>query len=381
VAQTKEGEQATIPALDGVRGVAILLVFTVHYAVAWTMLFPAAANDANATGLFADMAFSLGNAGVDLFMALSGYLIYDHLMRKPQGFAPYFRRRARRIFPPYLVVLAIYVGLMLLDPAKSKLPAQFAGAVIYIVECALLIPGFFGRPPIVGIAWSLTYEMLFYLLLPLLIFTTGLRRRGFFTRLTCLLLVATGLLLFAYHVQFHERTVMFISGMVVREVLVRCRYALPRPRLTEGVAIAGVCVAVGYMALWRGPMPFTNVEFPQSFWRALVLATAFPAMIATSLGVNGIFRAVFEFRPFRRLGEVSYSFYLLHNLTMRVALAWLIPHVTPAMAGGFYFLAMPMAFLVCLVPGLVLYALIERPFSLRRPVGFDLRAHNAAIAS
>src|ERR1700744_1963660 len=97
-----------IASLEGLRGVAVGLVFMVHYAVAWTLVFPQAANDSTATGVAADIAFSLGNAGVDLFMALSGYLIYDHLASRPQRFTGYLGRRMRRIFPAYLVVLAIY---------------------------------------------------------------------------------------------------------------------------------------------------------------------------------------------------------------------------------------------------------------------------------
>jgi peptidoglycan/LPS O-acetylase OafA/YrhL len=377
-ATSRVGAAPMIAALDGVRGVAVLLVFAVHYTVAWTLLFPHAATDATGTGLIADIVFSLGNAGVDLFMCLSGYLIYDHLMRKPQRFGAYFGRRARRIFPPYLVVLAIYVVLMLIDPHKSKLPADTVAAVIYIVECALLVPAFFGHEPIVGIAWSLTYEMLFYLLLPLLIVVTGLRQRGFGTRLVVLAAVALAILVYGWHVQFHERTVMFVAGMVARECLLRWSYAFPRPRVFEGLAIAALCIALAYMAFWRGGQPFTNPGFPHSFDRALFLAVGFSALLAAALGVGGVSRAFLEFGPFRWLGEVSYSFYLLHNLTMRVMIGFLSRHVAEGVADRFYFLAAPACFVLCLLPGLTLYILVERPFSLRRPVGF-LRQRGHAL--
>jgi exopolysaccharide production protein ExoZ len=357
-----------IASLEGLRGLAIALVFMVHYAVAWTMIFPHAADDSTFTGLFADMAFSVGNSGVDLFMALSGYLIYDHLMLRPQTFAAYLGRRVRRIFPTYLVVLSIYVMLMLLDPAKSKLPTNAAAAMAYVTECALLIPSFFGHEPIVGIAWSLTYEIAFYLLLPLVILATGLRQRSWHIRVIILLCVAAVIVLATTSIGHHERVIMFVGGMLAREILVRWRYAFPRPVLVEVSLLAVVILAVIYMALTRGPLAFTYPDPPQSIVRSLVLTVAFPAVLIASLGVHGVCRRLFEFQPLRLFGEFSYSFYLVHNLTIRIGLPLVMAHVSSGIPSRFYWLAMPATFAVCAVAGLGLYAVIERPLSLRQPV-------------
>jgi exopolysaccharide production protein ExoZ len=376
MAEIQDAGQAKIAALEGMRGMAILLVLMVHYAVAWTILFPQAAHDTTSTGLMADIIFSLGNSGVDLFMALSGYLIYDHLMTRPQPFITYFGRRVRRIFPAYLAVLSVYVVLMLMTPSKSKLPLEPIDAIIYIIECALLIPAFFGKDPIVGISWSLTFEILFYLLLPLLIFTTGQRRRGWLARVVILCCVGGLIALVAQIVggqSGQERFIMFVGGMLAREALVRCSYKFPRPILVESLALLTLMVALAYMAYWRGPEPFVYPLFPQAFHRSLILCIAFSAMLAGSLGVHGICRRVFEFTPLRLLGEVSFSFYLVHNLAMRITIGAVAPCVTPGMADTFYWLAMPFAFILCLIPGLLLYVLIERPISLRRPIMFRLQ--------
>ncbi len=363
---TQSGAQPKIPSLDGVRGLAIALVFFVHYSVAWTMLFPAAANDATLTGVIADAAFSVGNAGVDLFICLSGYLIYDHLMRKPQRLRTYLARRARRIFPPYLVVLCIYVLLMLIDPRKSKLPANPLHAVAYILECALLIPNFFGHEPIVGIAWSLTYEMLFYLVLPLMIFAGRLRSRSPMTRTAMLLGLSALVLAITWRVQFYERIVMFAGGMIARDTLVYWKYRLPRPRIVEVLACAAVALALGYMAAFRGAVPFTNPVFPQTYHRAVFLFVGFSSILAVTLGTKGVLRRIFEFAPLRRLGEVSYSFYLLHNLVMRIALGFLMPRVAVGIATPAFWLAMPIAFALCLGSGLIFFCAVEFPFSVRR---------------
>ena len=93
---------AHLPALDGVRGVAVLAVIGSH-------IFPG-----NAQGAFTrSVRFFLGygSTGVDLFFVLSGFLItgilYDSL-HDPQYFRKFYARRILRIFPLYYAVLAVY---------------------------------------------------------------------------------------------------------------------------------------------------------------------------------------------------------------------------------------------------------------------------------
>lgn len=381
MAQIDGSAQPKIAALEGIRGAAILLVFFVHYAVAWTLVFPNAANLGTVTGRVADFAFLVGNSGVDLFMALSGYLIYDHFMNRPQRLPVYMGRRVRRIFPAYLCVLAVYVALMLIDPARSKLGSDPLAIVTYVLECALLIPGFFGREPIVGIAWSLTYEILFYLLLPALVLGIGLRGRSQGLRVCVLLAVAALVLTCTWFVGFHERVVMFVGGMLAREVLVFVRYRFSRGKLVEAGALVLLVVAFVTMALLTASVPFRYPEFPNAFYRAVVILVAFSAVLAASLGADGLFRRVFEWGPLRSLGEVSYSFYLTHNLTMRIVMPVAIAVADPSAAGVSYWLFMPITFLVCLGPGLVLYALVERPISLRQPLRFRMTRPSIAASS
>jgi len=367
-----------IASLDGMRGLAVLLVLLVHYSVAWTLLFPQAANEATFTRLMADVAFSLGNAGVDLFMVMSGYLIYDHLMIRPQPFPVYFGRRVRRIFPTYLVVLAIYVVLMLIQPEKSKLPHDPIEAIIYIIQCALLIPIFFGKEPIVGIAWSLTYEILFYLALPLLIYVTGMRYRNWSTRIAILASIAVLISCITYAAEAHERIIMFVGGMLARESLVRRSYRFSRPRLMEGAALLIFVISIGFIAYWRGPSSFVYPEYPEALGRSYLLFIGFSTLLLATLGTDGICRRIFEWVPLGLIGEISFSFYLTHNLTMRIVIGFLLPHVSSSIAEMFFWLALPFTFVLCLIPGLAIYMLVELPLSLQRPTMISFKKQKKA---
>src|SRR6201999_1115975 len=84
-----------IASLDGLRGIAVLLVFTWHYLPATHSFFP-------------------GWTGVDLFFVLSGYLITQRLMatrQTPNYFSHFYRNRALRIFPLYYTFV---IGFLLL---------------------------------------------------------------------------------------------------------------------------------------------------------------------------------------------------------------------------------------------------------------------------
>jgi peptidoglycan/LPS O-acetylase OafA/YrhL len=93
---------ARVPELDGLRGIAILLVLLFHFTPTAGPLF------------FLAHVFQAGWIGVDLFFVLSGYLITGILVDSV-GRAHYYRnfiiRRALRIFPMYYACLALYAVL------------------------------------------------------------------------------------------------------------------------------------------------------------------------------------------------------------------------------------------------------------------------------
>ena len=159
------GGQENIRCLEGLRGFAVLLVFFVHYIV----LGASALQDGTWTSRLAIGIHNIGHTGVDLFFVLSGYLIYGSLIHKPKPFRTYFGRRIERIYPTFLVVLGIYLILSFMFPEQSKLPSDPLQAILYLVQNLLLLPGIFPIIPIIAVSWSLSYEMFYYLFIPLVI--------------------------------------------------------------------------------------------------------------------------------------------------------------------------------------------------------------------
>ena len=160
-----------VAALDGLRGLAILLIVFYHYFHVDAQ-FPArtlAAYLSSATLLFW--------SGVDLFFVLSGFLIGGILLdarESPMYFRTFYTRRAYRILPLYAVVIALYWLTFPLYPAQ---PLQ-APAFTYLTLTQNIWVALGGTlfSPWLRATWSLAVEEQFYLAVPLVIRKVSVRR-------------------------------------------------------------------------------------------------------------------------------------------------------------------------------------------------------------
>ena len=163
-------EDASIEAL---RGFAALMVVVVHYA---HFLAPAVG------------PWGFASTGVDLFFVLSGYVFGPYFFGRPLAWGPHLVRRVFRLYPLYLLALALYVVLKLPDPAATR---YLADHLLMAHTLRSMEIAFFYNPAF----WSLPPEVEFYLVLPLV--AALLRGRGFAVLLAAaagshLLLVAMG---------------------------------------------------------------------------------------------------------------------------------------------------------------------------------------------
>ena len=157
------------PGLDGVRGLAILLVLAVHFV-----------GNASPVTWGERLAVKLGNygvLGVDLFFVLSGFLITGLLLDSkgaPHYFRNFYARRTLRIFPLYYFVLA---ALFVVLPAVGTIPPALEEARRHQVWLWTYTANFFLAAKAswaltyVSHFWSLAIEEHFYLLWPLVVFS------------------------------------------------------------------------------------------------------------------------------------------------------------------------------------------------------------------
>jgi exopolysaccharide production protein ExoZ len=168
---SRGGGAHNVRPMEGLRGFAVFLVFLVHYV---TLVKPWIATESSLLA-FSSTLHTIGNTGVDLFFVLSGYLIYGSLISRPQNFVRFMSRRVERIYPAFIAVFIIYVLLSFNFPAENKIPIPAYEGMIYLVQNFLLLPGLFPIEPMITVAWSLSYEMFYYLAIPLVIVIFRLR--------------------------------------------------------------------------------------------------------------------------------------------------------------------------------------------------------------
>src|SRR5207249_4936591 len=112
-------------------------------------------------------------------------------------------------------VLVLYLLLSVAFPAESKLPALWSDSLVYILQNVLLLPGLFDIPPIIVVAWSLSYEFFFYLLTPLLLtflFMHSWPRPG---RIVFFLLAAAIGFVYCYFQDGPIRLFLFFAGIIL----------------------------------------------------------------------------------------------------------------------------------------------------------------------
>lgn len=229
----------------------------------------------------------------------------------------------------------------------------------------------------ITVAWSLSYELFYYLALPTLVALTGMRawrrrtRVAFFGGL--LVLFAATWLAGGWLAQ-HGRLSMFVAGIVVYEVL---RTDLLQKHATRGgekiVALAaGSSMVLMYLlqvhhhaVSW---LPFVSEQ--SGSYQVIALFVGFLGFITFCIGFNGRLARLFAWTPIRWMGNISYSYYLIHGLTLK-ALAMVSTRVLHPNGHQpwFFWPMLVVCFFATLASSAVLFLNVERPMMQRLTEG------------
>ena len=355
-----------LPELEGLRGVAIVVVLLYHCEGA-ACLF------AGPTGLACSSSplalLGAGHTGVSLFLVLSAFLLslplFQQAMRgETVSLRQFYRRRALRILPLYWGVLV--VGL-LLAPSVETLLGTLQYAFFLHGLWPVTAPGMHAH-----VAWSLATEVQFYAVLPLL-FVLG---RRLAIPLAVALAVTYALLMtgafgsagWRVGHSIVGRSPLFLCGIGAAWVYARFgqRLSASRPLALAGDAILIVCfvalelllrtVIRGGYAAWEAPpwVAWHAVEGP--LWALVVLL-----VVSAPLRLRALFR-----RPaLMWLGVMSYSIYLLHWPFLLWAGRFV--HSPLVLATGGTVLPPTLALVAVVVAfSPLVYRFVERPFLLRK---------------
>ena len=283
--------------------------------------------------------------GVELFFCISGFVICGTLRRASNPSA-FLEDRVIRIFPALWASILVIAGIGLMTGWGEFAELDAATLSWWLPVNLLALPGILPVEPLHPAAWSLSYEMCFYLACGAL-WSLRLRQRKRAVWVTAVLM--------ALMLAFYPRGIFLLSGVLVAEGMLERRWI-------AALARAPLVWLVIFLASWREIQMLTlprhiimttfldwagDVRLPLAMLGFVAATLAF-AGIAAGHGALGRFLCV---RPMQYMGTISYSFYLWHPIIMS-GVKLIMRHYGLAGAAGsgaqalFLVLALPPSLLV-----------------------------------
>lgn len=326
------------PALDGVRGIACLLVLGAHLVISETNVFTAG-----------------GGAGVTVFFTLSGFLITALLLEERERtgrtrLRAFYLRRARRLLPALVVYVAVVLALALLIGAWYANLRDALWSLLYVSNWQLAA----GEPlGALSHTWSLSIEEQFYVVWPLVLIVV-MRRAS-----ETLLLVVTlaGVAASAYQSitlwddSLGVNRMYFGSDTRANAILLGCAAAMVARRLGAGRGRPRIATTLVLAAI---PLGFVTRLVDIYVWMPLAVAALTAAALV--LGTRGTWTGWLTHPALRWIGQRSYGLYLWHYAA-----------VTALAGQGLSWFAWSPAYIaLTFVAAMLSWRFVEQPFLSKR---------------
>lgn len=332
-------------AIDGLRGFLALSVFVFHLIVTHRFI---------ETGIWnvpsSRFYALLGPVAVSLFFMITGFLFWGKMLRvngRPRWRELYIGRLFR-IGPMYLfvVLMMLYIvfartGFHLHEPAGIVAGSVLQWLALGAIDTQPDVNGYQATHVLAGVTWTIWYEWAFYAsLMATAYFARGKTHLLFVLGTLALCLAGKALL----GVDAMGFAVLFLSGMAVASLLHEDMKLRISQNLSSAIALA--CLVVIFATLHSGYGTFTAMLLAVFFYLVCSGATIFGLLTTT---------------PAQRLGNISYSLYLMQGLVLTLVFA-IDPIRNFAMASPQNYWAIGIVCACVLLLGAAIgYAFMERP--------------------
>lgn len=287
--------------LQYLRGIAALMVVFIHAKVAVNHFVP------STRLILPDQGFvQFGKYGVDIFFVISGMVMYITIgkcMRSDRGIGDFIIKRLIRVAPAFWMSLLLYaIALMVTGKIPDDAFRKFVTSAMF-----LFYPSeSWKAETIYAISWTLNFEVYFYMSLALMCCIFGKYGRVATGVLFCtytFLFYNWGSLNFIQRLFFSPIHLEFIFGMI-------CGYVYQK-KILQNIKLSVLCFAVGLFLIVG-----TNV------WGVgdeRIIYVGVPSLLCVLGAINISFNEKsFVHKALMKLGDASYSIYLIHTISFIV---------------------------------------------------------------
>jgi exopolysaccharide production protein ExoZ len=349
------GESERFTSMEGLRAYAAFLIFLVHYFGEYAQkVLKLDLNEirlAESPTAFTALIYYLHNSqyGVDIFFFLSGFLIYRIITRNNFSYFDFVRDRALRIYPAFGVSLLIYAYTDILASNGSLNLLQFVGNLLFLNGVPSL-----NVEPYNYVTWTLFYEFAFYLTFPAILLFP--RDNG---RVRPWRVLESGIVFLSivFFKLFRDigfefvRFAMFFGG-----ALMACYTQEQLKRLVA--RIPDIAVLILYLA---STLFFSYVN-SWLYFVPIFLFTTF-LLASKALYDKGLLHWIFSLTFMRYMGNISYSFYLMHRLAIWLVMESSVLHLFEGSEGWLLFAAtFGSTLLLSVIFATALFVMCERPY-------------------
>jgi exopolysaccharide production protein ExoZ len=295
--------------------------------------------------------FLSGWSGVDFFFVLSGFIItYVHLndVINRKNLMNFIFKRFVRIYPTYWIIATIAL-MVFLKLGKYSLQTDY----VYIIKCLLLVQ--YGTGLFLAVAWTLVYEVFFYLIFGLCI-VLGFKYSKFIIIIWFFLTLLLNLLDsdFTKQIAFNNFILEFLMGCFIAYIFLKWNAQLSPYR-----TLIFRCGLLLFMATWMISW-LTHFASITALESRISYGLASSAIILGSALIDS-FKAIKVNKALLLLGDSSYALYLIHSLCLAIIFGYSKNHFHTYKAHTeFYYLLFTVTLAISLLTSTLFHLFMEK---------------------
>ena len=297
--------------------------------------------------LFLNNIFNAGFSGVDIFFVLSGFIILHTSSVGKNNIVNFIKKRFIRIYPVYWLITVLLIVLFFISPTADQ---SYKGEFDVIVGSFLLIPQ---KQYVVGVAWTLAYEVIFYL-----VFAATFFRNPKFL----LYAFASWVVIILIFYFFNIKTGFFAIDSLTRPVILNfalgCMVAFlykqyPNFRNSGWIFWGAMLLFLLTWSIFYQIKASNSTAFTGDMARVYLFGIPASFMIFGALYLTVAIPRILVF-----LGDASYSIYLLHGTVLSLLIKIIFKLKLSTMFSSFE--GAITLFILTLVISCLFYSIVER---------------------